>query len=178
MIFEVMEFEIRQLLTFPSYFGSSFMDLKDIDNDNDLDLVCTNGDNADLSIVAKPYHGLRIYLNDGKLNFTEKYFYPLNGASKVCSEDFDNDGDIDMAAISFFPYSDESFLYFQNLGNLAFKISTMKEISNEKWLTMDAADFDSDGDKDIVLGSFNRGRIKQKQTNIGSVVILENLQRK
>ena len=168
------EFEMKNILNFPPYFGSSYFELKDIDSDKDLDIIYTNGDNADLSIVPKPYHGLRIYLNDGKQNFKENYFYPMNGASKVCSEDFDSDGDLDLAVISFFSYSDPSFLYFNNTGNLKFSSFTINNISKEKWLTMDAADIDSDGDKDLVLGSFNRGYSQNKKSKIGSVIYLKN----
>ena len=58
---------------------------------------------------------MRIYLNDGKNSFTEKYFYPINGASKVVSEDFDKDGDLDFAVISIFPEekNQEGFFIFK-----------------------------------------------------------------
>ena len=38
---------------------------------------------------------------------------------------------------------------------------------------MDAGDFDKDGDKDIILGAFNREL--RKKAGVKSVVILENL---
>ncbi|MBP6619619.1 MAG: VCBS repeat-containing protein, partial [Leadbetterella sp.] len=144
----------------------------------DLDFVYTNGDNADLSIVKKPFHGVRIYLNDGKAAFKEKYFYPVNGASKVIAEDFDNDKDFDLAVISFFPDAkrNEAFLYFKGTGNLNFEVSSKSKVSSHKWLTMDSGDFDNDGDKDIVLGAFNREL--QKKAGVSSVVILENLLKK
>ncbi len=167
-------FESKTLLSFPSYFGSSYFESKDLDKDGDIDFIYTNGDNADLSPVKKPFHGLRIYLNDGKNSFTEKYFYPINGASKVVSEDFDKDGDLDFAVISFFPNekNQEGFLYFQNQGNFKFEVKSKKRVSNAKWLTLDTGDFDKDGDKDIILGAFNRDLRKKPQ--IKTVVILEN----
>ena len=172
------EFEMKTLLSFPSYFGSSYFEAKDLDFDGDLDFVYTNGDNADLSIVKKPFHGVRIYLNDGKAGFKEKYFYPINGASKVIAEDFDNDKDFDLAVISFFPDAkrNEGFLYFEGQPNMSFKVSSKNKVSSHKWLTMDAGDFDQDGDKDIVLGAFNREL--RKKAGVSSVVILENLLKK
>ncbi|MCP9770092.1 VCBS repeat-containing protein [Lacihabitans sp. LS3-19] len=167
-------FEMKPLLRFPPVYGSSYFVVKDLNNDGYLDFVYTNGDNADLSIVKKPYHGLRIFINDGKMNFSEKYFYPINGASKVLVEDFDQDGDFDMAIISFFPddKKKEGFLYFEQTKNFNFNIKSKKNISNEKWLTMDKGDFDGDGDIDLVLGAFNRDR--KTPSKINSVVILEN----
>ena len=168
-------FETKTLLSFPSYFGSSYFEAKDLDFDGDLDFVYTNGDNADLSIVKKPFHGVRIYLNDAKTGFKEKYFYPINGASKVIAEDFDNDKDFDLAVISFFPDTkrNEAFLYFEGQPNFNFEVSSKKKVSSHKWLTLDAGDFDQDGDKDIILGAFNREL--RKKAGVSSVVILENL---
>lgn len=172
------EYEMKPLLSFPPYFGSSYFEAKDLDYDGDLDFVYTNGDNADLSIVKKPFHGVRIYLNNGKAGFSEKYFYPINGASKVIAEDFDNDRDFDLAVISFFPDTkrNEAFLYFEDTGNLNFEVSSKKKVSSHKWLTMDAGDVDNDGDKDIVLGAFNREL--RKKAGVSSVVVLENLLKK
>ena len=164
-------FEPKTILEFPSYFGSTFFELKDLDQDGDLDIIYTNGDNADLSIIKKPFHGLRIYENDGKNQFVEKYFYRINGASKVITDDFDLDGDLDFAVISVFPIEDnEGFLFFENTGKYQYKISSKKNVSDQKWLTMDVADFDGDGDKDIILGAFTRN----ENTNKPSVLILKN----
>lgn len=174
------KFEEQSLLEFPSIYGSSYMDLVDFNKDGFMDILYTNGDNADLSMCLKNFHGIRIYLNDGKNHFTEKYFYPMHGASKAVAADFDLDGDIDIAAISFFPDEkqkpSEGFLLLDNQGDMSFKVSTFKEANQGKWMVMDVADMDSDGDSDIVLGSFYKKNLSRKLEKVTStsVIILEN----
>lgn len=177
------EFEEQQLLEFPSVYGSSYTELVDFNKDGFMDILYTNGDNADLSISLKNYHGIRIYLNDGKNHFTEKYFYPMFGAAKAMAADFDLDGDMDIAAISFFPDDNqkpnEGFLLLDNQGDMSFKVSTFKEVNQGKWMVMDVADMDSDGDSDIVLGSFYKKNLygKSEKTKSTGVIILENKRR-
>ena len=150
-------FKEKTLLRFPPLFGASYFELVDFNKDGFADILLTNGDNWDYSAVKKNYHGVRIYLNDGKDNFREACFYPLYGASKAIARDFDKDGDMDIAAVSF--YSDpenpaHGFIYLSNEGQLNFNAFSAPEAAQGKWLTMEAADFDQDGDVDIVLGSY------------------------
>ncbi|MGV3641525.1 MAG: FG-GAP repeat domain-containing protein, partial [Adhaeribacter sp.] len=145
------------LLRFPPVYGSSYLETGDFNGDGFTDLVYANGDNADFSFSLKAYHGLRIYLNDGKNNFKEAWFFPLHGATKVLPQDFDQDGDLDLAAIAFFPdfsrQPSESFVYLENKGGLRFEGATFAGSGTGHWLTLDAGDLDQDGDSDLVLGS-------------------------
>lgn len=151
-------FEIETLLRFPSVYGSSYFELQDMNQDGAVDIIYTNGDNADYSIVLKPYHGIRIFLNDGKGKFNESWFYPNPGASQVRVRDFDGDGDQDIASISFFPdfnhYPERGFIYFENNKGI-FKPSVTPMGGMGRWITMEACDYDSDGDDDILLGALN-----------------------
>ncbi|MCB0564242.1 MAG: VCBS repeat-containing protein [Phaeodactylibacter sp.] len=52
----------------------------DLNQDGREDILYVNGDNADYSIVDKPYHGVRLFLNNGNNEFSEKYFHPMPGA--------------------------------------------------------------------------------------------------
>jgi hypothetical protein len=136
--------------------GHSYFELADFNGDGEMDFLVVNGDNGDYESPPKPYHGIRIYLKKGD-GYEESYFFPLHGAYKAVARDFDGDGDLDIAAVSFFPDYEssprESFVYLENKGGLKFEASTFPECIAGRWLTMDAADVDGDGDIDIVLGS-------------------------
>ncbi|MEJ1242359.1 VCBS repeat-containing protein [Chryseolinea sp. T2] len=157
-----LEFRQTTLLTFPPVYGSSYFDLVDFNGDGNDDILYTNGDNADYSMVLKPYHGVRIYLNNGKNEFKESWFYNMHGASEAVADDFDKDGDVDIAAVSFFPQFDKSpeqgFIYFENTKN-GYVPHTTPLAREGRWLRISAEDVDSDGDKDILLTAldFNKG---------------------
>ena len=154
-------FEQRQVLRFPPVYGSSSFELTDLNNDGHPDIIYTCGDNADYSKVLKPYHGVYIYLNDGKNNFTQKYFFPMDGCYKAIARDFDGDGNIDIAAISYFAdyknQPEEGFVYLENKGNFQFQPHTLAAGELGRWLTMDVGDLDGDGKPDIILGNFSIG---------------------
>ena len=152
------EFEYHTIFeTHPSY-GHTYFELQDFNGDGLMDVLVVNGDNVDSDPynTLKNYHGLRIYLNRGDYRFEEAYFYPMYGAFIAKSADFDNDGDLDIAAISFYPdfaaERRESFTYLQNDGGLAFSAYTNEELMGGRWMTLDVGDMDGDGDVDVVLG--------------------------
>ncbi|MEX0895163.1 MAG: VCBS repeat-containing protein, partial [Balneolaceae bacterium] len=126
-----------------------------------LDILYTNGDNADFSKVYKPYHGVSVYLNDGNDSFTQEWFYPVNGAYRAVARDFNKNGRLDIAVISYFAdyirSPEEGFLFFKNDGGLEFTPYHHPAAKAGRWLTMDVADWTGDGYEDIVLGSFPFG---------------------
>lgn len=153
-------FRQESLLRFSPVWGTSWFELIDMDGDGDQDIVTVHGDNADYSNLRKPYHGLRIWTNDGNGHYNQAYFLPLPGATRVVTRDFDADGDIDLAvACNFADFTHQpeaSFVYLEQQpgSDLTFTASTTPAALDGRWLIMEAFDADLDGDEDIVLGSF------------------------
>jgi hypothetical protein len=158
------KFTLTPLLEMPPTWGFSSFQLVDFNHDGAVDLLTTNGDNGDIFDYRPPfkrYHGVRLYLNDGRNHFKEAFFYPLNGAYKALAADFKGKGNLDIAAISFFPdyekSPEESFVYLENSGDGKFTAATLGAGISGRWITMDVGDLDGDGRADIVLGAYNRG---------------------
>jgi hypothetical protein len=178
------EFNRQKLLQFEISAGSTSFKLHDFNGDGHLDILYTSGDNADYSIIYKNYHGVYIYLNNGNNNFTEKWFYPINGAYDAAARDFDGDGDTDIAAIAFFADYDnkpeEGFVYFQNEGDLSFTPYHPPAASNGRWIAMDVQDWTGNGRDDIALANFSLGPtrvkslIQKKFTEGPHFLLLEN----
>lgn len=178
-------FAYQVLLKFPPVNGSSYFDLFDMNMDGHPDILYSNGDNSDYSNILKPYHGIRIFLNDGRNGFKESWFYPMHGAAMARAADFDADGDMDIAAISFFPdfanHPDYSFVYLQNDGG-KFTPHSTPLASAGRWMTMESADIDDDGDRDLLLAAVNfpngvpeRLMEKWKQNRVSLLVLKNNL---
>ncbi len=185
------QFEEKIVVQKHPAWGFTHLELVDFNQDGKLDLLVTNGDNGDnitFPNCAKPYHGVRLYLNEGKGEFREAWFYPMHGAYRALARDFDLDGDLDLVAIAFFPdyfgVSKESFVYLENQGAMNFAASTFVQSISGRWVTMDAGDLDGDGDPDIVLGAYNRSfgdvpktLAKSWEERGSSILLLENTAR-
>ena len=183
-----LHFEVDRVIRFPPIYGSSWFELIDYDNDGDEDLITVHGDNADETYVMKPYHGMRIHLNDGANNFEEAYFYPMNGCTRVIAKDFDQDGDFDMALLSTFPdyknHAEEAFVYLQNTNakDFEFQNQVLTDPNEGRWFLMDSGDIDQDGDEDLILSSLTYAyspipdELKKRWNSENTdILILENL---
>lgn len=176
-------FEEVALKRFPPSFGSSYMALQDLNNDGHDDVVYCAGDNADFPPILKPYHGVYTFLRSGD-TLIRQDFHPLNGAYGAEIMDFDNDGDLDIAAISFFPdfsgQPQEGFVFFEQINPSSFRASSFPEVNSGRWIVMDATDIDKDGDQDLLLGSLafevpgNDALVNQWIAQGISFVVLEN----
>ena len=155
-----LTFRTEKVIRFSPIYGSSWFELVDYDGDGDMDIITVNGDNADKTYVHKPYHGLRIHLNDGNNSFEETFFFPLYGATRFVANDFDQDGDLDFTVISTFPNyenkPDYSLVYLENLNAASYQFQTysFEEANLSRWFLLDAGDIDQDGDTDIILSAF------------------------
>jgi len=176
------DFSSTTLLRFPAVYGSSYFEVNDFNKDGFFDILYTNGDNSDFSTILKPYHGVRIFLNDGRQQFKESWFYPMYGATWATARDFDQDGDLDIAAIAFFPdfkkSPEQGFIYFENRDG-KFAPFVTPESTCGRWLVMDVADVDNDHDLDILLGALDfkpseGGNFDQWKKQPASLLILKN----
>ncbi|MEN9602273.1 MAG: hypothetical protein RIS56_1879 [Verrucomicrobiota bacterium] len=147
----------------PPSWGHSGFELADFNRDGLPDVLVTNGDNADFNTSPhKAYHGVRIYLNRGGLKWELAWTAPMHGAYRAVARDFDFDGDLDIAAASFFAdyetMPQAGFIYFENNSPAGgrewnFKARTLRQAVTGRWISLEAGDLDGDGDDDLVLGS-------------------------
>lgn len=187
------QFSRQRVLRFSPLYGSITFQLQDANDDGFLDILHVNGDNADYSIVDKPYHGVRLFLNNGSNEFAEAYFYPMPGAYDAHLTDFDRDGDLDIAAISFFPGNNDpenGFVYLENeaqaKGTFEFAPYRLPGTEIGRWIRMDVHDRDGDGFDDITLLSFTgmeltndqNGQFQKWLTTSPSILHLKNIGKK
>ena len=86
----------------PGY-GSSGIELVDLNRDGRLDVLYTNGDILDEPHIFKPYHNVQWLENKGDLRFEHHLITPLYGAHRAVAADFRGQGLPDVVAVSFMP---------------------------------------------------------------------------
>lgn len=184
------KFEKHQLLSLPSYYGTTHFELLDFDNDGDEDIICSSGDSDDFTSALKPYHGIRIFENVGNHKYNQVWFHKQEGAYGTACADYDNDGDIDIASIGYYASlknkGKEAFIYFENISSsnnkFQFKAYSPLKTNDNCFMLIKSKDIDNDGDLDILLGSNSRifsGKRKSSinenwQKNGGIITILRN----
>ncbi len=151
-------FSKERKLRFPPSYGSTHFEVVDFNQDGAEDLLVCHGDNGDYTPLLKPYHGVRLYLQK-KGKFEEAFFLPLHGAYQASAQDFDLDGDLDIAVVSFHPdfaeAPQESFVLFINDGQEDFSAYTVPQYADARWMRFACTDIDGDQDIDILLTAFN-----------------------
>lgn len=177
-------FAAETMIRHHSAFGSSSLDLADFDGDGREDVLLANGD-FDFPTPPRPYHGVRWFRRTDE-GYELNYFFPLPGAYQARALDHDLDGDLDIAAISLTPAFDArqnyNFVLLENQGERRFRVLSLPEATQGRWMTMDVADLEADGDPDIVLGAVQNvpGMIpdsvrRQWLTKPVSAMVLRNL---
>jgi hypothetical protein len=86
----------------PAY-GSSGIELIDLDGDGRLDVLYTNGDILDEPFLLKPYHSIQWLRNKGNLKFEHRPISPMYGVHRAVAADLAGTGKKDVVAVSFLP---------------------------------------------------------------------------
>jgi len=86
----------------PAY-GSSGIQLVDLNGDGKLDVLYTNGDSLDAPYLLKPYHGVQWLENRGTFPFEHHPITSMYGAMRAVAADFTGKGRKDIVAVSFLP---------------------------------------------------------------------------
>ena len=145
-------------------FGSSGMQLADIDSDGDMDVLCTNGDMLDDYFVRNS-HAIRWLENCGNEPWKRHEIARLPGVTRAIAADLDGDGDVDVVACAFVPKIAGSTAFMQSLDSLIWLeqrpgttfVRHVIETGRTQHAALEVGDLDGDHDLDIVAGFFSEG---------------------
>lgn len=131
--------------------------LFDSDNDGDNDLYVVSGGSE--FPAASTFYQDRLYINDGKGNFTRSNTLPNITASGACvsGADFDQDGDIDLFIggkyePGSYPATPKSYLLLNDKGQFSDISQDVKGLSDVGMVSSALwSDYDNDGWEDLLL---------------------------
>lgn len=142
-------------------FGSSGIELVDLDRDGDTDILYSNGDAFD-NMFVNPSHGIQWLENQGNLRFVYHRLTDLIGAYRARVADLDLDGDLDILAAAWLPEQVRPpTVRTSNLPTIVCLEQTAPGVFARHTLetgfphsvALEVGDFDNDGDPDFAVGA-------------------------
>ena len=146
------------------FYGMSGIELADLDLDGDTDILVTNGDSLDGSLMEEPdpylIHGLSWLENDGTGHFSgARRIVGHWGAYSVRAADLDRDGDLDMVVSSsqlpkIYPEAPiQGTIWLENDGNQNFTRHELNLDLPANMVSIEVIDIDQDGVPEVLGGT-------------------------
>ncbi len=160
-------------------YGSSGIRVVDMNRDGLMDILYTNGDAFDyLPPRPRPWHSVQWLEHRGNFTFEHHTIGKFEGASAAVAADVDNDGDLDVVAVSCYNFweksESQSMIWFENDASMGF---SQRDIAHSPThlIALETADMNGDGKPDFISGRMN---VYPPFTPEGRIVLWKNIWRK
>jgi hypothetical protein len=143
-------------------FGSSGIQLVDLDGDGRLDVLLTNGDVFDPGPILRPFHGIHWLQNRGSFPFEHHLIAPMFGVMRAVAADFRGTGRRDVVGVACVPEEMcparaelklDSVIYLEQTEPGQFVRHSLENVSCDH-ISCAAGDLYGDGVTQLVVGTF------------------------